>query len=136
MTLTRVNSANAQDGACDISEKVTCNCYAGREGRQTTRPSARARGAQCALSWSELAPLAASYVPPDQATGPIHSQALVRTFGQPEASVRVTLYESGKTQRPAALVQPILPKGVARHKLQGGQPGNVAGLGGCTHVIQ
>jgi hypothetical protein len=47
---------------------------------------------RAALSWSELAPLAASYVPPDQATGPTHSQALVRTFGQPEASVRVTLY--------------------------------------------
>ena len=47
---------------------------------------------RAALSWSELAPLAASYVPPDQATGPTHSQALVRTFGQPEASVRVTLF--------------------------------------------
>ena len=51
---------------------------------------------RAALSWSELAPLRIScvvrYVPPDQATGPTHSQALVRTFGQPEASVRVTLY--------------------------------------------
>ena len=56
------------------------------------QPKAANLAKRAALSWSELAPLAASYVPPDQATGPTHSQALVRTFGQPEASVRVTLF--------------------------------------------
>ena len=44
------------------------------------------------LSWSELAPLAASYTPPEPATGPAHSQSLLRTFGHAEEAVRVTLY--------------------------------------------
>lgn len=45
-----------------------------------------------ALSWSELAPLAASYTPPEPATGPAHSQSLLRTFGHAEEAVRVVLY--------------------------------------------
>jgi len=44
------------------------------------------------LSWSQISPLASQYTPPDAAIGPAHSQSLLRTFGQPEASVRVTLF--------------------------------------------
>jgi glutathione S-transferase len=44
------------------------------------------------MSWAELAPFAASHQPPDAATGPTHSQSMLRTFGQAEAAVRVTLY--------------------------------------------
>ena len=122
MTLTRVNSVHAQDGACDISEKVTCNYY--MLVAKAARPLAQAR-ARCAARAELVGARAISCVVRATRPGdwPDTLQALVRTFGQPEASVRGTLV-------------PILPKGVARHKLQGGQPGNVAGLGGCTHVIQ
>jgi glutathione S-transferase len=45
-----------------------------------------------ALSWSELAPLAASYAPPEPAAGQTNSQSLLRSFGRAEKDVRVTLY--------------------------------------------
>jgi glutathione S-transferase len=53
---------------------------------------AAARSASRALSWSQIQPLVASYPIPSQVDGPAHSQALLRTFGAAESSVRVTLY--------------------------------------------
>lgn len=56
---------------------------------------AKAAGAAmrtAALSWSELAQLNVSYAPDHPATGPANSQAALRTFGQADAAVRVTLY--------------------------------------------
>lgn len=48
--------------------------------------------AKRALSWSQCSELAQSFAPPEQTNGPAHAQALLRTFGQPEKSVRVTLF--------------------------------------------
>jgi len=44
-----------------------------------------------ALSWSQLAS-ARSFAPPDPVNGVTNAQSTLRLFGQPESSVRVTLY--------------------------------------------
>ena len=47
-----------------------------------------------ALSWSQLASCkaASAFTPPEATSGPTNSQSTLRLFGQPEASVRATLY--------------------------------------------